>query len=47
MALQTWFQMEVSKRKMLRVLLVFFWYFLNCDVTFKITIEFEIIIFYF
>ena len=29
---------------MLGALLMFFWYFLNCDVAFKITIEFEIII---
>jgi hypothetical protein len=29
---------------MLGALLVFSWYSLNCDVTFKITIKFEIII---
>jgi hypothetical protein len=31
-------------REILRVLLVFSWYFLNCDIVFKITIGFEIII---
>jgi hypothetical protein len=34
----------IDQRKMPSVFLVFLWCFFNCDMAFKITIEFEIII---